>query len=74
MEGCHSTRAGKESGAVVHFYKVIVKLMEEDKVVRGVGGNKAEAIKRAFKSMELVLRKIERGRGRGLKDFDLISL
>ena len=56
LEGCHSTRAGKECGAVVHFYKVSVKLRDEEKVVRGVGGNKAEAIKRAFKSMELVLR------------------
>jgi len=56
LEGCHSTRAGKEKSAVVHFYKVSVKMLEEEKVVRGVGSNKAEAVKRAFKSMELLLR------------------
>jgi len=56
LEGCHSTRAGKEKSAVIHFYKVSVKMLEEEKVVRGVGSNKAEAVKRAFKSMELLLR------------------
>ena len=33
-----------------------VKMLEKEKVVRGVGSNKAEAIRRAFKSMELLLR------------------
>merc|ERR1719431_2092158 len=56
LEGSHSTRAGIEKSVVVHFYKVSVKMLEEDKVVRGVGSNKAEAVKRAFKSMELLLR------------------
>jgi len=56
LEGCHSTRAGKEKSTVVHFYKVSVKMLEEEKVVRGVGSNKAEAVKRAFKSMELLLK------------------
>jgi len=56
LEGCHSTRAGKENSTVVHFYKVSVKMLEKEKVVRGVGSNKSEAVKRAFKSMELLLR------------------
>ena len=56
LEGCHNTREGKENSAVVHFYKVSVKLLEGHKVVRGVGTNKAEAVKRAFKSMALLLR------------------
>jgi len=56
LEGCHSTRAGKENSAVVHFYKVSVKMLEKEKVVRGVGTSKAEAVKRAFKSMELFIR------------------
>ena len=55
LEGCHSTRANKKSSAIVHFYKVSVKMSKEDKVARGVGGNKVEAVKRAFKSMELAL-------------------
>jgi len=56
LEGCHSTRAGKEKSAAVHFYKVSVKMLDEYKVVRGVGSNKVEAVQRAFKSMELLLR------------------
>ena len=55
LEGSHSTRANKTTGAVVYFYKVSVKMSKEDKVVRGMGGNKVEAVKRAFKSMELAL-------------------
>ena len=56
LEGCHSTRTNEQSGVIVHFYKVSVKMSKEVKVTRGVGGNKVEAIKRAFKSMELALR------------------
>ena len=60
LEGGHSTRAGKEGCPDVHFYEVTVKMSNKDEVVRGMGGNKNEAIKRAFKSMESKIKEADK--------------
>lgn len=61
LEGSQSTRKGREGGCAVHFYKVCVHCSKEKAVVaRGVGGEKVEAVKRAFKTIEHMLKEKEK--------------
>ena len=58
VEGSYSNREGREGCGLVHFYKLEVKGEVIDLMFRGLGQNKREAVRRAFKTMETKLNEL----------------